>query len=220
MKLFQLAIATLMISGFGSAAADSVNPANVTTFQSGSPALASEVNSTIQALITAIDDNATRIAALEADAASLVPPSVEGSTYCMFSLSTGVGAGDDQDPDPAIQNGLWMGAASGASTNTLTFTSSTQVTISSPGDTFYEALAPSNFLVDQSDGPGTETVTWTQSGNTVTLTFGVGDEASFMLSADGNIMISNDTELDRSGDNSGDWFSADLNVAVRAASCN
>lgn len=94
MKNLNLAVAILAFAGFGTAVADTVNPANVTTFQSGTPALASEVNTTIQALITAINDNATRIAAMETSQASLVPGDINGSVYCIFSLSAGVGAGD------------------------------------------------------------------------------------------------------------------------------
>ncbi len=217
MKIFQLAIATLTITGFGYAAADPVNPANVTTFQSGTPALAAEVNSTLQALITAIDDNSSRIAAIEADQASLVPANVEGSTYCVYDLAVGVGAGD---PDPGTGDGNWMGASAGAASFEVTFTSSTQVTLTALADSFYEALAPSNRLLDSSDPLGSESATWTQVGNLVTVTFPDSEQDRFLVTPDSNVIILTFAELERADDDSGNWFSGDLAIGVRASSCN
>ncbi len=216
MKIFQLAIATLTITGFGYAAADPVNPTNVTTFQSGTPALAGEVNSTLQELIAAIDDNAARIAAVETEQARLVPASVDGSTYCIYDLSAGVGAGD---PDLVTGDGNWMGASAGAAIFEVTFTSA-QVTLTSIADSFYEALAPSNRLLDSSDPLGSETATWTQVGNVVTITFPDLVQDTFLVTPDSNVIILSLAEFDRASDNSGDWFGADLAVGVRAASCN
>lgn len=216
MKIFQLALATLTITGFGYAAADPVNPANVTTFQSGTPALAGEVNSTLQELIAAIDDNAARIAAVETEQARLVPASVDGSTYCIYDLSAGVGAGD---PDPVTGDGNWMGASANAAIFEVTFTTA-QVTLTLIADSFYEALAPSNRLLDSSDLLGSETATWTQVGNVVTVTFPDLVQDTFLVTPDSNVMILSLAEFDRASDNSGDWFSADLAIGVRATSCN
>ncbi len=216
MKIFQLAIATLTITGFGYAAADPVNPANVTTFQSGTPAFAGEVNSTLQALIVAIDDNAARIAAVETEQSRLVPASVEGSTYCVYDLSAGVGA---SDPDPVTGDGNWMGASAGAAIFEVTFTAG-QVTLTSIADSFYEALGPSNRLLDSSDPLGSESATWTQVGHVVTITFPDLIQDTLLITPDSNVIILSLAEFDRASDNSGDWFGADLAVGVRAPSCN
>lgn len=221
MKLIKLATATLTIAGstivgFSNAVADPVDTTAVTTFQSGTPALASEVNGTVQALISAIDDNAARIAALEA-ANTLTPASVEGSTYCIMSVTGSVGAGD---PDPVSGVGQWLGTAAGQSKYSLTFTSSTQATFATLSDVFYEALAPNNVMVDAGDSPSSETVTWTLVGNALTLTFPGPDNVSALISSDGNVLVAGFSELDRASDNSGNWFLADLLVGVRAASCN
>ncbi len=216
MKTLQLAIATLTITGFGYAAADPVNPANVTTFQSGTPALAGEVNSTLQELIAAIDDNAARIAAIEAAEASPIPASVEGATYCVYDVAVGVGAGD---LNAGTGQGNWMGAAAGAAVFEITFNAG-QATLTSLADSFYEALAPSNELFDSSDTLGSESVTWTQVDNLVTLTFSDQGQDTFLVTPDRNVMILTLAEFDRASDDSGDWFNADLAVGVRAASCN
>ncbi len=52
--------------------AGSVDTGQVTTFANGQPADAGEMNTTLQALIAAIDDNAARLAALEASQASQI----------------------------------------------------------------------------------------------------------------------------------------------------
>jgi len=46
--------------------AEPVDESQVTTFQAGQPAHAAEVNQTIQALVTAVNDNAARVVELEA----------------------------------------------------------------------------------------------------------------------------------------------------------
>jgi hypothetical protein len=219
MKTFQMAIATITITGFGSVAADLVNPADVTTFESGTTALASEVNSTLQALITAVDDNAERLAAVETELARLEPVSVEGSTYCMYEIASGVGASDPSDPDPQNSDETWMGTFTGGGITELTFDTA-QVTITGKMEASYEALAPTNRLLNASDPLESETATWTQVGNTVTVNFGGQDTIDLLVTPDNNVMLFIEAELDRSSDGSGYWFETALLVGTRATNCN
>ncbi len=62
-RMMAAAIAALMGA---TAVADEVDPAAITEFQSGQPALAAEVNANFNALISSINDNDSRLDALEA----------------------------------------------------------------------------------------------------------------------------------------------------------
>lgn len=65
-KVLAITVANLSAAmGAGSALAGSVNTANITTFQPGSPAVAAEVNGNFTELATQVDDNDARITALE-----------------------------------------------------------------------------------------------------------------------------------------------------------
>lgn len=217
MKNLPLALAIITMIGLGTAAADPVDPANVTTFQSGTPALAGEVNSTMQALITAIDDNASRIAAMETSQASLVPGDISGNIYCFFSLNAAVGA---SDPDPVTGDGTWAGAAAGRFFGQLTFTSPTQATLDVTADDIREVVMPSNRMLDAGGPLGSEAVTWTLVGNMLTLTYLDASQDVMFVTPDANIVLFNIAETERSSDNTGDWFYAELAIGMRASSCN
>lgn len=62
---------TLLMAGTG-ALADTVNPANMTTFSAGTPAVAAEVNANFDEQTTQINDNSSRIDALSAGQTSYV----------------------------------------------------------------------------------------------------------------------------------------------------
>lgn len=218
MKNLPLALAIVTMVGFSTtASADTVNPTDVSTFQSGTPALASEVNGTVQALITAIDDNAARIAAMEADQASPIPGDITGNTYCLFSLGSGVGAAD---PDPVSGEGAWLAATAGRSTATLTISSGMQATIELTADDFREAFSPANVVNDVSDTLEIELATWTLVNNLLTLTYPDASQDMAIVSADANMLVFNVSETERTFDNSGEIFIVDMIVGVRALSCN
>lgn len=87
MTIRNLMITTLAISMLAtSASADTVDAANVTTFVPNTPSRASEVNVTVQALITAINDNANRIADIEA---AVQTNEVAGESYFFVALEIG-----------------------------------------------------------------------------------------------------------------------------------
>lgn len=217
MKYLPLALAIITMTGLGTATADPVDPANVTTFQSGTPALAGEVNSTMQALITAIDDNASRIAAMETTQASLVPGDLTNNIYCFVGLDSAIGAGD---PDPVSGNGAYALAGTGKSIGQLTFTSSTQATFAESSNEFADLILPNNTLSVFSDPPENETFTWTLSNNRLSLTVPGEPAIEMFVTPDANVLIAVFTETDRTSDDSGDIFDATLMVGVRASSCN
>ena len=69
-----------------------VEQASVTTFQPGTPALASEINGNFQALIDAIDDNAARIEDLEQGSTSLTAEDlIADSTYRFMTVPMTLG---------------------------------------------------------------------------------------------------------------------------------
>jgi hypothetical protein len=91
MNLLQKTLLTMFVSAIAVAAsqADEVNPGSVTTFEAGTPALAEEMNANFAALISAINDNAQRTAALEEQIALLDPfslPPIGNSSYTMVTF--------------------------------------------------------------------------------------------------------------------------------------
>jgi hypothetical protein len=81
--------------------ADTVDTGQVVTFNAGDPATAADMNQTIQALVTAINDNA---AALAASNTTLLEK-VSGSTYKWVSMSLEFAKlSDNQSPDLGISN--------------------------------------------------------------------------------------------------------------------
>lgn len=69
-----------------------VNESQVVQFEAGTPAKAAEVNQNFQALVDAINANATAIAAIVSGAGTTLEESLGGSTYQFVGLGTGTGA--------------------------------------------------------------------------------------------------------------------------------
>lgn len=88
MKFKQTICAAAFAAVGFSAQAGEVDDSNITTFQANTPAVAAEVNSTISALITAVNDNAARIVALE-NAAAEETASVSGRSYTFYEQEAG-----------------------------------------------------------------------------------------------------------------------------------
>ena len=70
MKILVKAISVYLVLGTSVALAGEVDTNSITTFQAGTPALASEVNANFSALIAPINDNAIHVSALEADSST------------------------------------------------------------------------------------------------------------------------------------------------------
>lgn len=170
---------------------------SITTFQSGQAAQASQVNGNFQALITAINDNNSRIAALEA--AQAASDSVSDKYYKFRDMGWILAAhknsaADTQMPgnglgvaDGFARVGFWVGIAD------LHFASDGTFTISGVDvDVEMFANSSSDIGMEQEDFVGTGT--WVQQGNTLTVTFDVeeGEEpdvAEFAVSKGGVALI-------------------------------
>lgn len=122
----------LALSGAGQVYADSVTIPN--SFTAGSAAVAADVNANFNAVKSAVDDNDSRIAALEAQLDNLQDQvdamdgnvtldSLVGSTYCGISHWTMFGSDTN-----------YARITAGEGTQTATFTSTTQLAISNPSD--------------------------------------------------------------------------------------
>lgn len=102
MKSSPAAAAAALLSLPAMLLADPVDPNAITTFQAGQPACAEDVNQTIQALITAVNDNAARVAELEAALRNAHRPLVDlvtGSTYKIYIQSSAIGEIETNTPE-------------------------------------------------------------------------------------------------------------------------
>ena len=172
MRLKLLLVAPLFFF-IAHANADEVDESSVTTFEDGTPAVAQEVNGNFQALINAINDNAARLASLEAS--NQDSNSVSGKTYQLNSIGI-INRGD---------------AANYSSTANLTaqytFTFNSNGTFQVNGTENDAALNTDNnelTLLIRND-PVSLSGTWVQTGSTITTS----EDFSFTVSADGSVIV-------------------------------
>ena len=174
---------------------DSVAEQNITTFSANTPAVASEVNANFQALIAAINDNASRIEDLELDANDNF---VGGRTYRIFSINAEVAGGDGN----ADQQNDFANISTGALEGVLVFDEINMTgTLTVTQDEFYEVNIPGYAVNDFSDSPSdlgaAEPFTFEQTGNSVTVTIpedGGSFEIIFTVAGDGNVIVGSSTE--------------------------
>ena len=161
-----------------SARAGTVDESQVTTFQAGSPAIAADVNATIGALVTAINDNAARIQALELNN----DPSVVGHTYQVVSLDvlvSSIAGGADDTPSVAVLTGGAQG------TVTISGSSASGSGTVFEAEVFYGEGAAA---VDPGPiGPGFANTTSLSESSSLQI-------SSLFVSADGNVFIGQITE--------------------------
>ena len=179
MKKVILTGLTTAILSTGAFAGQVTAGTDTTTFSSNTAAVASEVNGNFNALITAINDNNTRVAALEAQVAALQSKDVSGKTYLYrdlglifaahrYGTSTAFDStGADAVPDGYARTGYYMGEY------TVTFNADHTLTMSGQ-DTDVEMAVNAASEVSQQQTPASGTGTWTQSGNTLTIDLGDG----------------------------------------------
>ena len=184
--------------------------------QSGQAATAAGVDANFQALITAINDNNTRIAALEAASGEVASLNdiVSGATYKLY-FSGGIIELDD-----------------GGGANLERFGGSTDLTFNSDGslsETFsesgrfisldantcdFEGLNCSHYVDTWNDNE-TGGGSWSVTGQTLNVIWDDGGSDAFSLSSDGKIITTGGGSLDEGDGTSGvDTFVA---VGVRLA---
>lgn len=181
--------------------AGQVDQANVATFNAGETASAEDVNGNFAALISAINDNASRIAALEAGGGTggSISNSVAGHTYFVFSLSQ-IHRANTNTGDQRNYQSVGHNVASG----TITFGLDGTATVSfSENETelglfsgFVETPDPVIILEGNLNqfgpNPFSGTPSFTQDGETVEVVLGPDDSLVTKVSADGMIMTNAD----------------------------
>jgi len=198
MKAKMYIFAALFLTG--SVFADEVDESSVTSFTDGTPAVAGEVNANFQALIDAINDNASRIAALESSSSS-DSNSVSGATFRLNQIGN-ILTGGPGGNDVSVITGM-------VQSYTVVFSADGSLSLSGAE---YEAdleAQSGNFSINSNGDPVSESGTWTQSGSTLSTNLGV----DFYVSGDGNVIIANEFSTDT--DSTGDRADTSFLVGVR-----
>lgn len=237
MKKFNLlAISVLLACGVNAA---EVNQDNVVTFTSGTPAKAAEVNTTVSALVSAINDNAATIASLqetidaqaarisalettvdglEANTTPAQSNAVEGASYRVVYMGSGYNY-DEGTSWGSLDNYGGSGLVTFVAGGTLDVTE---------GYEEERELALDASCTDITDfstctreqivyGPDSFTIsgTWTQTGNSITVTLD-GQTENWYVSPDGNVLIpAKTTEIVSTSDPV--TFFATMQVGVRVS---
>lgn len=213
---------------FGSIAGE-VDSNQIVTFSSGTPALASEVNSNFDVLIAAINDNAQRLTALEEAASSSDQPAdlmelLTGASFKLVGIDSKLEAGSYNN-QPHIGSQLETFSQSITLLDGGTF-------ISGAGNYKQREVSflPSAFCcgddANEEFPESTSTSTWTLSGNILTLFFNEDEdginEFQFIVSQDANILIFNtpgrfnvDSGFDEGTPFEDDDFIASIIIGVR-----
>ena len=224
MKFTPLAIAITAVF-ITSVNAHEVDDSVVTTFSAGTPAVATEVNTNFAELISAINDNAVRIAAFEKLSSPVISAEdLDGSRYCYHFLDVGVGAEDSRPLSDALPHEVFAGwkiASTGSETGQIDFSSSTQGTIVTIQHGWYEQSHP---LEIESEIEEPELFMFSYSAPYVTITFTLDDGETetdrWILSPDGNTLILNFSYVERSDDDTGNFGNAGMAIGIRADSCS
>jgi hypothetical protein len=221
MKITALAIAIAAMFANTVGASD-VDESGVTTFTTGTPAVALEVNNNFSALVTAINDNATRIAALELTNSSVNSAAdLNGALYCIYEFVVDVGASDvENSGEPDYFQG-WKTAGVGTTTaGQILFSSDTAGMRTITESDYYQQQHP--LSVNPGEENGNESFSFTYSTPLLTLTFTDEDGTESYtgtISADGNILFIAGSDSERADDNSGTFGTGFLLLGIRAASC-
>lgn len=188
-KFFLILAMTASLAG--PANADDVDASAVTTFQDGTPALAGEVNGNFQALIDAINDNASRLAALEAASGS--DDSVAGHVFALRQMGI-----TNRGQETTLGTTANLSQA-----YTVTFNADGSVTFVGE-ENEAELVIPGFKLAIHSNGAAVDAAgTYSQSGSNISTDLGV----NFFVSADGNVIVASQFSVGTDVDN------ADIAVA-------
>ena len=193
--------------------AGDVNSASVTTFQSGTTLSSQQLNTTINALVTAINDNAAKIAALEA-AQSTQPtsPSVAGKSYCAHSIGGGFSI---HSPLTDPNNGFVYPLGLNQSTETVgvKFNTDGSGVLSQIASNEKEAF-PGSAVSDQSQPLGSQGFTWTLSGNKLVITIGT-DVAHLGVSNSGEVIMGGSSEAVPADSGTDTWYLSNHTLAIQ-----
>lgn len=201
------------------ASADQVNSAAVTTFQPGTTLKSQDINTSINALVTAINDNAKRIAALEQAGTASTTPSVSGKQYCIHSIETGFFIHSPlSDPNTGPYP---LGATTGSSTAGVSLKADHTGTVVSYEDNYREGF-PGSSVIDASEPLNSQALTWTLTGNRLVLTVGT-QTVKVGVSMSGDVLVNGAASTRAASNGSGTWYLVNHTVGVQvddASNCN
>lgn len=158
--------------------------ASISQFGSGEAATATSVNTALSNLVTAINDNDSRITALETAASN---NSVSGRTYKLISMGV-IFRGDSSTPAATVGNYSSEFTLIFGTVNSFTITGT-----ASEGEVEVEGSIAGNTTLIDDAAIVTDSGSWAQSGDTVTLTF-ISDSSTLAISValNGGVFIAKD----------------------------
>ena len=189
-----------MMSAVAAAMASSVAVAEVSvpnTFTQGENAVAAEVNANFGALVTAIEESNSRIAALEEKLEEAVSVDVKGSSYLVQSSSVSL-TRFEGDPDGEVDH-MGSGLELVVEKFTLTFNEDQTVELALDFEYKAERNDQENLKIEETTEEEGEQLFWSQEGNSIQLSDSLGGEpvVEFVVAEGANIIYSADVEVVR-----------------------
>jgi hypothetical protein len=191
---------TFMMTALAAAMASSVAVAEVSvpnTFTQGENAVAAEVNANFGALVTAIEESNSRIAALEEKLEEAVSVDVKGSSYLVQSSSVSL-TRFEGDPDGVVDH-MGSGLELVVEKFTLTFNEDQTVELALDFEYKAERNDQENLKIEETTEEEGEQLFWSQEGNSIQLSDSLGGEpvVEFVVAEGANIIYSADVEVVR-----------------------
>ncbi|HKI74325.1 MAG TPA: hypothetical protein VJ998_06775 [Pseudomonadales bacterium] len=219
MKIFKSGVLVAMAAWFAmQAGAAEVDSASVTTFQPGTTLSSQELNTSISALITAINDNASRVAALEETQNAAT--TVSGKQYCVHSIETGFFLHSPLTNPNGIPYPLGVSTASFVAG--VSFNADGSGTVMSYEDDYKEGF-PGSSVFDQGEPLGSQGFTWTLTGHKLVVTLSATDIAHFAVAKGGSVLLSGQGNHSLADDGSGTWYTTNHATGLEvddASNCN
>ena len=191
---------TFMMTALAAAMASSVAVAEVSVpniFTQGENAVAEEVNANFGALVAAIEESNSRIAALEEQLEEAVSVDVKGSSYLVQSSSVSL-TRFEGDPDGEVDP-MGSGLELVVEKFTLTFNEDQTVELALDFEYKAERNDQENLKIEETTEEEGEQLFWSQEGNSIQLSDSLGGEpvVEFVVAEGANIIYSADVEVVR-----------------------
>jgi len=225
---------TFMMTALAAAMASSVAVAEVSvpnTFTQGQNAVAEEVNANFGALVAAIEESNSRIAALEEQLESATSLEVSGSSYAVQTFMTTLQRIDDDGANSSVESAT-HGAEIDLATEkfVLTFNADAEKTVTLEFESEFEGDIDfsGRLEIEQDVTPVTETLYWSQEGNLLQLSESFnGDPVVEFVVAEGAAIIYAVDKESAVNENTGftcganpcfeDYFTTDTLFGIRQA---
>lgn len=202
--ILRTALAACLFSGLS--VAGEVNNGQVTTFVPNTTAKASEMNTTINALISAINDNASRIAALEGTVSA--DNNLTGAIFCVYDLNNSVEASNSPG---------YISVATGPMLTRLEFLDASNARTTEVSLTFVSVTTGEGGLDVDTEVFDPEDWSYTVDANKVVTLTRPGDQLVFRLALDNRLVVGTFSETEQNASEGNSLFDAVLAVGVRVA---